>query len=98
MFRPRFRLVGLAAALLCLGAASPGAQAQVYTTLHSFNITDGADPHSSLIQASDGNLYGTTLYGGTVGYGTVFQITIGGAFTTLDSFDGTEGYYPKACF
>ena len=38
-----------------------------------------------LIQASDGNLYGTTELG------TVFKITLSGTLTTLHSFDGTDG-------
>jgi uncharacterized repeat protein (TIGR03803 family) len=40
---------------------------------------------AGLIQASDGNLYGTTSYG----YGTVFKITPGGMLTTLYRFQGS---------
>ncbi len=54
------------------------------TRLHSFNGTDGRNPVGPLIQAADGNLYGTTPLGG-VGGGTIFQITLGGTFTTLHS-------------
>jgi uncharacterized repeat protein (TIGR03803 family) len=39
-------------------------------------------------------LYGTTIGGGTAGYGTVFQTTTGGRVTTLHSFDGTDGKEP----
>src|ERR1035437_9872657 len=63
------------------------------TTLHSFDDTDGAGP-GGLIQASDGNFYGTTWVGGANGYGTVFKITPAGALTTLHSFDVTDGSYP----
>ncbi|MGB9235601.1 MAG: choice-of-anchor tandem repeat GloVer-containing protein, partial [Terriglobales bacterium] len=61
------------------------------TTLHSFDGTDGAYPYAGLVQASDGNLYGTTVNGGAnnvcnSGCGTVFKITLAGAFTTLYSF------------
>jgi uncharacterized repeat protein (TIGR03803 family) len=51
------------------------------TVVHSFNGTDGSGPESSLVLDAEGNLYGTTAYGGSFygddngGYGTVFQIT-----------------------
>jgi len=65
-----------------------------FTTLHSFNGTDGANPESRLIQATDGNFYGTTSMGGAYYRGTVFKITPEGTLTTLYSFDGTDGAYP----
>jgi uncharacterized repeat protein (TIGR03803 family) len=64
------------------------------TTLHTFEGTDGAGPDGGLIQTSDGNLYGTTYYGGAYGNGTVFKITSGGEFTTLHNFNKSDGYYP----
>ena len=70
------------------------------TTLHSFNGADGSGPPvGSLIQASDGNFYGTTSAGGTSssclgGCGTFFKITPSGTLTTLHSFDLTDGSYP----
>jgi uncharacterized repeat protein (TIGR03803 family) len=60
-----------------------------FTPLHSFaGSSDGAYPYAALMQATDGNLYGTTFEGGTHGLGTVFQITPSGALTTLHSFAG----------
>jgi uncharacterized protein (TIGR03437 family) len=62
------------------------------TTLHSFCITDcadGAHPNGSLLQASDGYLYGTTAGGGASFSGTVFRMTLGGTLTTLYSFSCT---------
>jgi uncharacterized repeat protein (TIGR03803 family) len=60
------------------------------TTLYSFcsqaNCTDGANPYAGLVQATNGNFYGTTLYGGANDSGTVFQITPKGKLTTLYSF------------
>ena len=53
---------------------------------------DGAYPEAGLVQATNGNLYGTTYGGGANGnFGTVFQITAGGKLTTLLSFDKTDG-------
>jgi uncharacterized repeat protein (TIGR03803 family) len=46
------------------------------TVLHSFSFTgDGYNPQSSLVMDSAGNLYGTTLYGGTSGLGTVYELS-----------------------
>ena len=59
------------------------------TILHAFTAPDGIEPSAPLLQASDGNFYGTTAYGnGTVG-GTVFQMTPTGVLTTLYSFVGS---------
>jgi uncharacterized repeat protein (TIGR03803 family) len=67
------------------------------TTLHVLRGTDGgASPQAGLVQGTDGNFYGTATDGGANGYGTVFEITPGGAFRTLYSFDGTDGAYPVA--
>jgi uncharacterized repeat protein (TIGR03803 family) len=75
------------------------APAQTFTTLASFDETNGANPESSVVQGFDGNLYGTTVNGGasgncTNGCGTVFKITSGGTLTTLHSFDLTDGLAP----
>ncbi len=68
------------------------------TTLYSFGsqATDGSSAQAELIQATDGNFYGTTSEGGTNGHGTVFKITPGGTLTTLYSFNGTDGSFPEA--
>jgi uncharacterized repeat protein (TIGR03803 family) len=62
----------------------------VLTTLYSFctqtNCADGAEPQAALVQATDGNFYGTTEQGGTMNSGTLFQITAEGMLTTLYSF------------
>ena len=61
-----------------------------FTTLYSFcsqpQCVDGSFPFTTLMQATDGNFYGTTEQGGTVNAGTVFKITPGGILTTLYSF------------
>lgn len=76
-----------------------------FTTLYSFcsqtNCSDGSYPQAGLIQATDGNLYGTTTRGGVAtnkncsgGCGTIFKITLTGQFTTLYRFNGPA--YPSA--
>jgi len=73
------------------------------TTLHDFcsltNCSDGAQPSAGLIQASDGNFYGSTNVGGTNSEGTVFKITASGMLSTLYTFcsqsscmDGAKPY------
>ena len=65
------------------------------TVLYNFcskaNCTDGETPYAGLIEATDGNLYGTTFLGGANGYGTVFEITTAGKLTTLYSFCSQSG-------
>jgi uncharacterized repeat protein (TIGR03803 family) len=51
----------------------------------------GAYPEGPLIQATDGNFYGTTATGGATGDGTVFRITPAGQLTTLVEFTGRRG-------
>ncbi|MGH7952461.1 MAG: choice-of-anchor tandem repeat GloVer-containing protein [Limisphaerales bacterium] len=66
------------------------------TTLVILDETNGAVPYGSLVQANDGNLYGTCGEGGLYNKGTVFRMTTNGVLATLDNFDGTNGAYP-AC-
>ncbi len=56
------------------------------TTLHSFDLSDGAYPESALVQGTDGNFYGTTSSGGTGDSGTLFQITPAGELAILYNF------------
>ena len=60
--------------------------AGVLTMLHRFDGTDGAYPNGGLVQAANGDLYGTASSGGAYDWGTVFKITPAGALTTLYSF------------
>ena len=71
--------------------------AQTFTTLHSFDGTDGESPPPEyLIQGTHGNLYGTTSGGGLLGGGTVVNITPAGALTTLYNFANADPAGPYA--
>jgi len=94
--------------LFCAVAAVPS-PAQAPDTLVNFDGTIGGNPASmSMIQGTDGNLWGTTLRGGATydpginqGYGEVFKMTPSGAFTIVYNFcsqanctDGSFSYAP----
>jgi uncharacterized repeat protein (TIGR03803 family) len=65
------------------------------TILHTFNGEgDGAHPWAGVLRDSAGNLYGTTVDGGTAGLGTIFKFDTAGTFTLLHSFAATDGAYP----
>jgi uncharacterized repeat protein (TIGR03803 family) len=84
--------------------------AGIINTLIFFDKTNGEFPNGELIQGNDGNLYGTTSFGGfgwlvhnnltnqfsEYGYGTLFKITPHGAFSTLAAFNGYNGQGPTA--
>ena len=73
-----------------------GARAQDLTTLFSFNGADGAGPYlGSLIQATNGQFYGTTEGGGANSEGTVFEISPSGSFAMVYSF-GYPNLYPQS--
>jgi uncharacterized repeat protein (TIGR03803 family) len=63
-----------------------------FNLLHSFaTVTEGYEPVAGLIQASDGNFYGTTFGGGTFGQGSIFEMNSAGTPTTLHDFNGGDG-------
>jgi uncharacterized repeat protein (TIGR03803 family) len=72
--------------------------AGVINTVYPFNSsTDGSYPNSPLTQGAGNYLYGTALYGGTAGLGSVFKVTTAGAFKTVYSFGGApDGENPVA--
>lgn len=68
-----------------------------FTVLHSFDDTDGHNPMGAIIQATDGNFYGTTRSGGSSGDGVVYKMTPAGVLTDLHSFaNDTHGFAPFA--
>jgi uncharacterized repeat protein (TIGR03803 family) len=57
---------------------------------------DGSGPSGGLVLDKKGNLYGTTLWGGTYGNGTVFKLTADGTETVLHSFGQSgDGIHPE---
>ncbi|HUI42878.1 MAG TPA: choice-of-anchor tandem repeat GloVer-containing protein [Terriglobia bacterium] len=91
----RPRILVTAALALALGAAT--ARAQTYTDIYNFDGTLGSSPDNPqlLAQGRDGNLYGSTPYGGTAGDGAVFVITPSGGLRDIHSFAGGDGLRPK---
>jgi uncharacterized repeat protein (TIGR03803 family) len=81
-----------------LGAIFKLTAAGGFSILHSFaGGADGAGPYAALVQATDGNFYGTTYYGGSANNGTIFQMTAAGVVTIVHRFaGGTEGAHPYA--
>src|SRR5580658_8890997 len=87
--------------LLILGFAAEIASAQPdeadasslkFTTLHSFSGSEGENPNGMLLQATNGDFYGTTVNAGTrcilptTDCGTIFKITPSGGLTAIHSF------------
>ncbi len=71
--------------------------AGIEAVLYSFTGgNDGGTPVAGLIQAADGNFYGTTATGGSSSAGTLFKITPAGVETVLYSFTGgNDGGSPQ---
>jgi uncharacterized repeat protein (TIGR03803 family) len=74
--------------------------ASTFKVLHEFAGNDGRYPVDGLVFDTTGNLYGTTVAGGTGGYGTVFKLSpnLDGTWTetVLYSFTGgVDGSTPE---
>ncbi len=66
------------------------------TVLHTFDAGhDGGNQVGGLVEATDGNLYGTNNIGGANGWGVLFRITKAGAFAVLHDFDWNSGASPQ---
>ncbi len=75
------------------------AQAQTVTFVADFNGGNGWEPFGSVLQATDGNFYGTTASGGIYKSGNVFRMTPGGEIVSIYSFcsqtNCADGQYPQ---
>ncbi len=73
--------------------------AQTFSVLADF--VSPQEGGNNLVQAADGNLYGTTIYGGPSDSGTVYRISPSGTMTTIYNFcaaggtctDGAEPFF-----
>jgi len=93
----------IALAILTCIAISTQAQAQTFTLLHAFRGGDGDGQNpgdGALILDGRGNLFGTTMLGGSGacdgGCGTVYRVAPSGKTALLYAFTGTngDGKYP----
>lgn len=76
-------------------SVTPSGTENVIYAFHG-GTQDGKEPVASLVNLN-GTLYGTTLDGGSAGYGTVFSVTPSGTEQVLHSFQGgSDGEYPHA--
>ena len=79
-----FSMIFALTILAMFSLSGTSAIAQTETVLHSFGstTTDGLEPFASLVMDGRGNLYGTTVYGGTAGLSTLFEMspTAGGGW------------------
>src|SRR5258708_32633905 len=97
MSRSGFRFSSLAFALTLLPICLKAILAQTVTEVYDFDGIAGAQPENvQLIQGQDGQLYGSSAFGGTNGLGAIFKITPAGHATLLHSFNGTDGENPYA--
>ncbi|HWA89566.1 MAG TPA: choice-of-anchor tandem repeat GloVer-containing protein [Rhizomicrobium sp.] len=67
-----------------------------YTVLHQFagGANDGAGSGANVTIDDEGNIYGTTDFGGAKDDGTVFKLATNGNVTVLHSFSGSDGEGP----
>jgi uncharacterized repeat protein (TIGR03803 family) len=71
-----------------------GADGQ-FELIHSFTAAEGSFPSSKLVQAHDGALYGMMSFGpGDSAHGSIYRLTLDGAFTTVHAFTGPDGSSP----
>jgi uncharacterized repeat protein (TIGR03803 family) len=67
-----------------------------FKSLYSFDVVHGVQPDAGLIRGRDGNLYGTTTWGGANSAGVVYRLTLSGALTVIHEFSELEGKNPYA--
>jgi uncharacterized repeat protein (TIGR03803 family) len=94
--------ISCAVLLLCIATATT-AHTQIFSSVFSFDGSDGVAPFSPLTQGADGRIYGTATEGGDYncypeqsGCGTIFGISPKGKVTMLHVLESNEGLTPYA--
>jgi uncharacterized repeat protein (TIGR03803 family) len=97
-----FRLIGNTSfvSFLALALVSVGLARGREKTLYAFpGGSRGDDPQTGVVSDNDGNLYGTTYYGGAYGWGTVFELKLskrGWTQNVVYNFMGSkDGFNPS---
>ena len=68
-----------------------------YAVVFSFSVGDGRNPQTTVVEGSDGYLYGTTRDGGGYGYGSVYSLNKdGSSYSLIHSFNVIDGQQPLA--
>lgn len=100
-FQPATAALAITIVFAVMAVIPEAAQAQTFSVIHSFDISDGWYPDAGLTIDHAGNLYGTTAYGGNGTYnGTVFKLTHHGSGWVLSELykfsGGDDGSTPEA--
>jgi len=99
MSKRMLMVLSAACALAALGMARAQGPAATETVVHTFKTgaPNGSFAYPGVIRDPAGNLYGTTVYGGTSGAGVLYKVDSSGKETVLYNFTGgADGGYPYA--
>ncbi len=69
-----------------------------FSVFYDFSATaaQGNDPQGGLVEATDGNFYGTLVWGGAGGVGSIYRLTPAGVFTDIHDFYTATGANPQS--
>lgn len=70
----------------CIVTLAVGAQAQTFSYLANFDGENGTGPEGAVVQATDGNFYGTTDLGGASQWGVLYKVTPSGDLSVVYNF------------
>lgn len=89
-------LGGTAQAGTVFRLATDGTETVLYSFCRGDTCAGGSGPKGGLIMDGNGNLYGTTAFGGSAGDGAIFELAPSGVETLLHAFaGGSDGNDPE---